>query len=146
MRRGHVLLAGLLAMTIGSAVTAGAASAATVEVHSSSYGYSFLTNSSGYTLYMFSKDRHGREKCQKINGCTTVWPPLLVTEAPTAGPGVNEAMLSTMTLKNGTKQVTYGGHPLYMNSQDPKPAETYYFGVKQFRGHWLGLEPSGREL
>lgn len=146
MRRRHVLLTGLVVAALGYGSAASAASAATVELHATG-GYEFLVNSGGYTLFTFSKDKGSmtkkpRDRCQHIKGCTEGWPPLVVTEAPTAGAGVNPMLLSTMTLRNGSKQVSYAGRPLYTNAGDP-PFETYYFGFKEFKGFWHGLNAMG---
>jgi predicted lipoprotein with Yx(FWY)xxD motif len=152
MRRRRVLLVGLVVAALGSGSAAGAASGATVELHSTGgvYGYEFLVDSGGYTLYTFTKDKgsttkKSRERCQRIKGCTEGWPPFVVTETPTAGPGVNPMLLSTITLRNGSKQATYAGRPLYTNAGDG-PFEIYYFGVREFRGRWYGLNALGGTL
>ena len=147
MKRRHILLAGVLAVAIAYAPGA-SASGATVELHPAEgiYGFSFLVNSAGFTVYEFSKD-HMRDKCQRIRGCTTVWPPLMVTEPPTAGPGVEQSLLGTVELRHhGGMQVTYAGHPLYTHPEDPGPGEIYYFGVKEFRGFWYGLTAAGQKI
>lgn len=149
MKRRHTLVTSMVIAALGFGVTAGSASAATVELHQSGglYGYEFLVASSGLTLYTFSKDKGSttkktREKCQRIKGCTENWPPLIVTEAPTAGAGVNPSLLGTITLRNGWQQVTYAGRPLYTNLEE-EPFEIYYFGTKEFRGHWDGMTATG---
>jgi predicted lipoprotein with Yx(FWY)xxD motif len=155
MKRRYILLSAVLVVAIGYATPANAqprarkASGATVELGFAGgvYGFHFLVNSAGYTLYQYSKDHRSHDKCQRVKGCTTGWPPLTVTEAPTAGPGVNPALLSTITLrKSGLKQVTYAGHPLYTNSADAAPGEIYYFGFKEFRGNWFGVNESGERI
>ena len=149
MKRHHALVTSLVIAALGFAVPAGTASAETVELHNSGgyYGYQFLVASSGLTLYTFSKDKGSTkkkttERCQRIKGCPENWPPLIVTEAPTAGEGVNPMLLSTITLKNGEKQVTYAGRALYTNLGEA-PFEVYYFGTKEFKGKWYGLTATG---
>jgi predicted lipoprotein with Yx(FWY)xxD motif len=149
MKRRHALVTSLAIAALGFGVTAGTASAATVELHPSGgiYGYEYLVASSGLTLYTFTKDKGSmtkktHEKCQRIKHCTENWPPLTVTEAPTAGAGVNPALLGTIMLRNGSQQVTYAGRPLYTNLGEA-PFEIYYFGTKEFRGNWDGMNAAG---
>lgn len=147
----YALLAGVLIAVSYTALasarpTARKASGATVEVHETIYGTTILVDSSGFTLYEFSRDSRRRDRCEKISGCPGVWPPLEVSGSPTAGPGVNAALLSTITLPGGASQVSYAGHPLYTHPADPGPAETYYFGAKEFKGHWYGLTAAGKKL
>lgn len=156
MMKRHALFAGVLAAVSATALAGSAfagarpaarkASGATVEVLESLYGSTILVDSAGYTLYEFSKDSKKKDHCAKISGCTAVWPPLAVSGAPTAGPGVNAALLSTITLPGGASQVTYAGRPLYTHPADPGPGDTYYFGIKEFKGRWYGLNAAGQKL
>lgn len=148
----YVLLAGVLIAAVSYTALASArpaarkASGATVEVFETLYGSKILVDSSGFTVYEFSKDSKKKDHCVKISGCPEVWPPLQASGPPTAGPGVNAALLSTITLPSGASQVTYAGHPLYTHPADPGPGETYYFKVKEFKGIWYGLDPAGKKL
>jgi predicted lipoprotein with Yx(FWY)xxD motif len=100
-----------------------------------------LVDEKGFTLYTFTKDRKMQDNCVTVMGCTEVWPPLEVTGMPTAGHGVFRFLLSTITLPDGMKQVTYAGHPLYHYIGDHGPAETSYIGALQFGGLWYGERP-----
>ena len=55
----------------------------TINLTNTSSKGRILTNK-GYTLFMFSRDRRGKDKCVKISGCTSVWPPLLTKGTPKA--------------------------------------------------------------
>jgi predicted lipoprotein with Yx(FWY)xxD motif len=60
---------------------------------------------------------------------TVLWPALLTKGAPLAGPGVDPALLGTVTRTDlpglpATKQVTYGGWPLYRFFLDETRGET----------------------
>lgn len=47
--------------------------------------------------------------------CAAVpWPPVLTSMLPAAGPGVNQQDLGTIVRPDGTRQVTYRGHPVYL--------------------------------
>jgi hypothetical protein len=50
---------------------------------------------------------------------------------------VNARLLGTIRLKNGTRQVTYVGHYLYVG--DTGPAQTGYVGVNGSGGIWCAV-------
>lgn len=121
--------------------TSGPAGArATVAVAHTSLG-DILVDPSGRTLYLFEKDKGGRSAC--TGACATSWPPLTVSGAPTAGPGVAAAKLGTTMRQDGKRQVTYAGHPLYRFSGDTKPGDTKGEGIDGFGGEWYAVSPQG---
>jgi predicted lipoprotein with Yx(FWY)xxD motif len=105
-----------------------------------------IATSNGFTLYMFTHDRAGKDTCQSISMCTGVWPPYTVKGKPVAGPGVNASKLGTTKLANGKEQVTYYGHPLYRYAFDGGPGMTFYIGAMQFGGRWYGLAAAGKAV
>ncbi|HEY7953627.1 MAG TPA: hypothetical protein VID70_11660 [Solirubrobacteraceae bacterium] len=107
---------------------------------------SILVNSSGHTLYEFTKDRSRSNSCVKISGCSEIWPALTSKGKPVAGSGVKASLLSTITLPGGSKQVTYAGHALYLYSADSGPGETSYVGEKAFGGTWYALNAAGHTV
>jgi predicted lipoprotein with Yx(FWY)xxD motif len=50
--------------------------------------------------------------------CAVYWPPLLTSDRPVAGPGVNQHALGFIVTPNGSHQVTYHGRPLYLFYKD----------------------------
>jgi predicted lipoprotein with Yx(FWY)xxD motif len=46
------------------------------------------------------------------------WPPLITTGLPRAGAGITKSLLGTLVRDNGTRQVSYNGHPLYYFAGD----------------------------
>jgi predicted lipoprotein with Yx(FWY)xxD motif len=70
-----------------------------------------LVDDRGDTLYALTTDTPGVSTCE--GKCLANWPPLLTGGTPTAGAGVEAALLGTMTRSDGTTQVTYDGKPLY---------------------------------
>jgi predicted lipoprotein with Yx(FWY)xxD motif len=146
MKRPYVFLAVALASTASAATVASAnpgipsarsSSAATVQLRHTSLG-SILVNSSGRTLYEFTRDHANKNSCVAIRGCSQAWPTLKASGRPTAGSGVKASLLST-----SGGQVTYAGHPLYLYSGDSGPGKTSYVGVKQFGGAWYALNAPG---
>ena len=99
---------------------------------------SFLTDSKGMTLYLFTNDTPGMSTC--YGSCASYWPPLLTTGVPVSGTGVDAAMLGTITRTDGNTQVTYNSWPLYYYSKDGKAGDTTGEGVQ---GTWYVITPAG---
>ena len=115
---------------------------ATVGVAHTSLG-STLVNAQGHSLYLFKADVGTKSECS--GACATAWPPLLATGTPTAGAGLTASKLGTTTRSDGTKQVTYNGHPLYLFIKDTKAGQTNGQGVVAFGAAWFALTPSGNQ-
>ncbi|HZC51902.1 MAG TPA: hypothetical protein VE441_05340 [Mycobacterium sp.] len=126
-----------------AAAPVGHSSASTVDVHTSN-GTSFLADSSGRSLYLWTPDTKTTSMCS--GACATAWPPLTVKGAPTAGHGVTAGDLATITRSDGTKQVTYAGHPLYFFAGDSGPGQTNGEGNNGFGAPWYLVAPSGQQL
>jgi predicted lipoprotein with Yx(FWY)xxD motif len=69
-----------------------------------------------------------------------------VTGAPQASGGAMSADLATITRADGTKQVTYRGHPLYLFVKDKHDGDAYGEAVKAFGAEWYALAPSGNKI
>jgi len=88
----------------------------TVLAASMNNDFSVFANAS-FPVYALSTDYGHESACQDI--CAAVpWPPVLTSDAPEAGPGVDQDALGTLTRPDGTHQVTYNGKPLYLFYQD----------------------------
>jgi predicted lipoprotein with Yx(FWY)xxD motif len=100
-----------------------------------------LVDGDGRTLYMFTKDSKDTTVC--YDKCEVAWPPLLQTDKPTVGEGVDASMLGTTTRKDGTIQVTYNGLPLYYYFKDQAPGDTTGQGVGSV---WYVVAPDGKPV
>jgi predicted lipoprotein with Yx(FWY)xxD motif len=116
---------------------------ATVDVASSSLG-NILVDSQGRTLYLFKKDSGRKSTC--FGACATSWPPLRASGKPTAGTGVSESSVATVSRSDGGPQVSYNGHPLYLFAGDSKPGDTNGQGSGAFGAAWLALSPAGSAI
>ena len=81
-----------------------------------------LTDPSGNSLYLFTRDERNVSNCS--GGCALAWPPLLTVDDPVAGEGLDEGRIGTIDRSDGSKQVTYNGWPLYYYATDAKPGDT----------------------
>lgn len=116
---------------------------ATVETHSGGLG-TYLTDGSGKTLYLFASDHGGKSSCS--GACVSAWPPLTSKGIPEASGGAKTSMLATISRSDGSKQVTYGGHPLYYFSGDSAAGQTNGEGVDGFGAKWWLVSPSGASI
>jgi predicted lipoprotein with Yx(FWY)xxD motif len=128
------------ALAVASGTKAGGA---TVAVAKSPLGR-ILVDSKGITLYDFPPDKGTASVC--YGACAALWPPLIASGKPVAGPGVRASLLGTTRRKDGKLEVTYNGHPLYYFVSDRKPGQTTGQGLNQFGGPWWVLSPAGKEI
>jgi predicted lipoprotein with Yx(FWY)xxD motif len=141
---GAALIAPAASAALTGVPSAGAAGASTVKVASTSLG-KILVNRSGFTLYMFTRDKHGKDSCVKVSGCPSAWPPYTIKGKPVAGPGIKRSLLGTTKI-SGKEQVTYAGHPLYMYSGDAGRGQTDYVGASAFGGSWYAIGAAGKTV
>jgi predicted lipoprotein with Yx(FWY)xxD motif len=142
----------LIAMTvaaIGTGAMATLASASTgpakLGLRKTSVG-TILVNSRGFTLYAFTRDSRNHDACVQIKHCLSLWPVVATRGRPVAGKGVNPHLIGTITLRGGTRQVTYAGHPLYTYAGDTRPGQTFYVNFLQFGGRWPAVNAAGKAV
>lgn len=121
------------------------ASATTVMVKTShsSLG-TFLIGPNGKTLYLWMADSKNKSNCS--GACAQGWPPLTTTGKPSASGGAMSAALGTITRSDGTKQVTYNGHPLYYYLGDTGAGQTNGQGSDGFGAKWWVVSTSGAPI
>ncbi len=102
-----------------------------------------LTADDGMTVYIFLPDNAGDPTC--VAECAEAWPPLLVGDGatPTAGDGVDSAMLGTAANPEGGTQVTYNGWPLYYYAADNAAGDTNGQGVGEV---WYVIGADGEPI
>jgi len=98
----------------------------------------------GRAIYLWVADSHGRSTC--YGACAQAWPPVTTKGAPSGSGGVMSAHLGTVTRTDGTKQVTYDGHPLYYFAGDPASGTTHGQGSNSFGAKWWLVAPSGAAI
>lgn len=131
------------------------------EVSPSGAALSTTTASGGRTLYMLTYDTPGpsygppelNSESPAVSTCTgpcaAIWPPLLTTGRPMAGPGVDHGLIGELRRPDGTTQVTYSGWPVYLYFADLAPGapagETngQYLLDNNSDGVWYEVAPQG---
>jgi predicted lipoprotein with Yx(FWY)xxD motif len=97
-----------------------------------------LTNAKGLTVYTFAADSPGKSNC--YGDCASYWPP--VTGSPSHAADV-PGTLGTTTRTDGTKQVTWNGHPLYTYVGDSGPGQAHGNNLNLNGGLWKEIAVSG---
>jgi predicted lipoprotein with Yx(FWY)xxD motif len=128
-------------MVLVAAAAPQPAAGKTVKVSESRYG-EVLVDGRGRILYLFTKERTKRSRC--YGDCATAWPPFLTKGKPRAGKGTDPELVGTTKRRNGRRQVTYNGHPLYYYVTDTRPGQITCQDVVEFGGTWLVINPGGR--
>jgi predicted lipoprotein with Yx(FWY)xxD motif len=91
-------------------------------------------------LYLFTRDPAKQSRC--YGACAAAWPPFYAKGTPRAARGVEPDLLGTIRRRNGRRQVTYKGQPLYFYVHDPK-GQVLCNDVVEFGGPWFALTAGG---
>jgi predicted lipoprotein with Yx(FWY)xxD motif len=131
--------------TTARSATSGAAAAPTggAVVISSTKGANgtYLTGTSGRALYLWMADTGGRSNCS--GQCAKFWPPVVTKTAASVSGSASGADIGTVTRADGSKQVTYKGHPLYYFLEDTSAGSVKGQGSNNFGAKWWLVTPSG---
>ena len=133
--------AGYGAPTAGSAGGSGAASV--VGTKTGSLG-TFLVDGKGRALYLWEADHGSTSTC--TGACAQAWPPLTITGPPKASGAVRGSLLGTTKRADGSREVTYAGHPLYLFAGDSRAGQTTGEGSNGFGAPWWVVTPAGKAL
>ncbi|MFF2127323.1 hypothetical protein ACFVW1_18325 [Streptomyces olivochromogenes] len=99
---------------------------------------SVATDDKGMTLYRYDKDEANPSKWTCAGECTKTWIPVIVQDSVQTM-GVEKNLLGTVH-RNGLKQLTLGGWPLYRYVGDTQAGQTN----GQAKGNtWYAVTPSG---
>ncbi|MET0132125.1 MAG: hypothetical protein ABW215_00875 [Kibdelosporangium sp.] len=101
-----------------------------------------ITDQEGMTLYMFDKDTAKPPVSNCNDACVQQWPPLLAEGKELTVTGVDEKLVGTVKRKDGTKQVTVNGWPLYKFAKDVAPGDV---NGQNVGGTWHVVTPEGKK-
>jgi predicted lipoprotein with Yx(FWY)xxD motif len=117
--------------------------AAVVTTKKTSLG-TFLVDARGRTLYLWDADKGSMSACS--GACAQAWPPLTATATPKASGAVKASLLGTTKRADGSREVTYAGHPLYTFAGDTQTGKTTGEGSNGFGAPWWVVSPAGKAL
>ena len=95
-------------------------------------------NAKGMTVYEFKKDVPHSHKSACYGACAKLWPPVVT---PTVFKPMKPWGIAKR--KDGAKQITYEGYPLYTWIKDTKPGDITGQGVK---GLWRVVMPGSQQV
>jgi len=137
----RLALAAALAVLGGCYSAAPARAAGTkVTVRGSEYG-PMLWGPKRQAVYIFQRDRRNLSRC--YGKCAAAWPPVLTRRKPIAGRGVRASLLGAFRRRDGRRQVTYAGKPLYHYAHEG-PAEVLCHNIRLNGGWWWAVGPDGK--
>ena len=145
MRKLLLLLSALaLVAGVGSSAAAetDAQARATLIVRDSRYG-KVIWDGRGFALYAFTRDRRGGpSRC--YGACAKAWPVYYSKGSLRAGSGIKRSLIGTVRRRDGRRQLTYNGWPLYYYVHENRPGLILCQNVNEFGGLWLVVRPSGK--
>jgi predicted lipoprotein with Yx(FWY)xxD motif len=101
---------------------------------------SMLFNAKKQAIYIFEKDPKDQTVC--FDECAEAWPPVFTKGEPVAGDGVKGSLLGTIERRDGGRQVTYAGKPLYYYAHEG-PGQVLCHNVRLNGGLWWVVGPTG---
>ncbi|MEU6251250.1 hypothetical protein [Streptomyces sp. NPDC047043] len=101
---------------------------------------SMVTDDKGMTLYRYDKDQPTPSKWTCAGECTKTWMPVMVQDSVQVM-GVEKNLVGTVH-RDGMKQATLGGWPLYRYMGDTKAGQMNGQGKDKA---WYAVTPSGRK-
>lgn len=139
-----------------SLATKAAQAPATLPVRNTRYG-AILFDGSGRALHGFTRDRRsGPSQCYRA--CAVAWRGVacgawrgvawrgqsnFAKGTLRAGKGAKKSLIGTTRRRDGRRQLTYNGWPLYYYIDDTEPGEVSCQNVDEFGGLWLVVRPNG---
>jgi predicted lipoprotein with Yx(FWY)xxD motif len=121
---------------------ASAEAGTTIKTGDSQFG-DVLFDGDAQAIYYFDKESGSKSEC--YGACAEAWPPVLTEGEPRAGTRVQQGLLGTTQRDDGTTQVTYDGHPLYLYAHEG-PNQVTCHDVSEFGGLWLAVQPNGQAV
>jgi predicted lipoprotein with Yx(FWY)xxD motif len=145
----RISLAALLVAAVAGAAVAASASTTTsakakksptLKLRQTGLG-KILVDSKGRTLYEFGHDKKNKSRCS--GQCAANWPPAGSPAKPTVAKGIDKSKLKVITRNDGSRQLSFNGHPLYRFIADGKPGDTNGENITAFGGTWDVLSKTG---
>ncbi len=111
-----------------------------ITLRESDYG-TMLFDSRRQAIYIFENDSKDKTVC--YDECAEAWPPVYTKGEPRAADGVKQSLLGTIERRDGRKQVTYAGQPLYFYVNEG-PGEVRCHNINLNGGLWWVVGPDGK--
>jgi predicted lipoprotein with Yx(FWY)xxD motif len=100
-----------------------------------------VTDSKGWVLYRFDKDKASPSKSNCVGDCAKLWPPLLADDTLELS-GLSASKVDTVERADGGLQVTIAGWPVYRYIGDKKPGT---WKGQNVGGAWFVIDKEGKK-
>jgi predicted lipoprotein with Yx(FWY)xxD motif len=110
-----------------------------IRVGDSDFG-GMLFDSRRQAIYIFERDSRRKTVC--YGACAEAWPPVFTDGRPVAGRGVDPDLLGSIERRDGRRQVTYAGRPLYYYAHEAR-GEVRCHNVNLNGGFWWVIGADG---
>jgi predicted lipoprotein with Yx(FWY)xxD motif len=128
--------------------TTNSAPSLTIATYKTPEDGTLISGTSNRTLYVLTADEKSTSAHDKLStcygGCAAVWPPVLASGMPAVAGKANASLLGLTTRRDGSKQVTYNGRPLYYYAADAEAGQATGNHLKDGFGLWVGMLASGK--
>jgi predicted lipoprotein with Yx(FWY)xxD motif len=132
-------IAAIALLSVTASAPAAAADRTKITVRGSEFGR-MLWAPGRQAIYMFENDKPNQSRC--YGRCAKAWPPVLTEGRPKAGRGADPKLLGTTERRNGDRQVTYAGKPLYTYAHEGR-GQVFCHDVDLNGGYWWVLDSAG---
>jgi predicted lipoprotein with Yx(FWY)xxD motif len=101
-----------------------------------------LVDSDDQAIYLFDREETSKPEC--YGACARAWPPVDANGRPEVAESqsLDPELLGVTRRRDGGKQLTYGGHPLYYYAHEG-PGQVLCHNVVEFGGTWLAITRDG---
>jgi predicted lipoprotein with Yx(FWY)xxD motif len=99
-----------------------------------------LFDSKRQAIYLFDRETTKRARC--YGECAQAWPPVYAKGEPRLGPGLKRSLLGTTKRRDGRRQITYGGQPLYYYAHEGA-GQVLCHDIFEYGGLWLVVKRNG---
>ena len=93
-----------------------------------------LVDTQGRVVYTWAGDQPGTSLCQ--DACAQGWPPVVVVDGVTPASNITGGSIGVITRRDGRRQVTLNGLPLYYYSGDRTAGDVAGNGSRAFGSLW----------
>jgi predicted lipoprotein with Yx(FWY)xxD motif len=134
-----IVAVALFSLSTTAASPAAAREGTKITVRGSDFGR-MLWAPGRQAVYMFEEDDRDKSRC--YGRCARAWPPVLAKGRPAAGRGADPDLLGATRRRNGDRQVTYAGRPLYTYAHEGR-GQVLCHDVELNGGYWWVLDAEG---
>src|SRR5579884_3821409 len=102
-----------------------------------------VVDSRGFAVYTLTGDSRRHALCTKRDGCFRFWAPVTAASAKKLSKGAGVKGRLGAWRRDGFRQVTLAGHPLYRFVQDTHRRDATGDGIRSFGGTWHVVRVGG---